>query len=278
MNQTSSVEARLAELGIELPEPPRPLGAYTPAVQAGHLLFLSGMLPLRHGSPAYTGIIGLELDVAMAQDAVRLAVLNGLSAARAHLGTLDAIRRVVRVAVYQRAIPEFVEHAKVADAASELLHRLFGPAEAHTRMVFGLSSLPASMPVEVELVCEVASGSGIERDIAIPAALGLPVISRSVKHGGIVYLCGVTPDPAGSIAEQTRQVLRRIDRLLAAAGTNRSKLLSAQVWLADMSLFAAHNEVWNEWVDHENPPARACVQAGLFREGVLVEIMVTAAA
>lgn len=106
---------------------------------------------------------------------------------------------------------------------------------------------------------------------------GLPVISRAVVHGDVVHLCGVTPDPVGDIRSQTKQVLERIDRLLAAAGTDKSKLLTAQVWLADMRLFSEHNAAWNEWVDPQNPPVRACVRAELWQPHMLVEIMVTAA-
>lgn len=106
---------------------------------------------------------------------------------------------------------------------------------------------------------------------------GLPRISRVVVHRDLVYLCGVTPDPTGDIRTQTRQVLERIDRLLQAAGTDKTKLLSAQVWLSDMGLFEAHNAVWNEWVDADNPPVRACVGADLWQPKLLVEIMVTAA-
>jgi enamine deaminase RidA (YjgF/YER057c/UK114 family) len=76
---------------------------------------------------------------------------------------------------------------------------------------------------------------------------GLPIISRVVVRDGTVYVCGVTPDPVGDVKMQTRQVLERIDRLLQSAGTDKSKLLSAQVWLSDMKLFADHNAVWNEW-------------------------------
>ena len=107
---------------------------------------------------------------------------------------------------------------------------------------------------------------------------GLPIISQVVVHDGIAYVCGVTPDPVGDVATQTRQVLERIDRLLAQAGTDKSRLLTSQVWLADMRLFEAHNAAWNAWVDPNNPPVRACVQANLWRPGMLVEIMVTAAA
>jgi len=117
----------------------------------------------------------------------------------------------------------------------------------------------------------------IERRGITKGEQGLPIISLSVAHGGIVHLCGVTPEPGGDVRTQTRQVLDRIDRLLAQAGTDKSKLLTAQVWLADIRHFEAHNAVWNEWVDADNAPVRACVQAALFRPELFVEIMVTAA-
>jgi enamine deaminase RidA (YjgF/YER057c/UK114 family) len=106
---------------------------------------------------------------------------------------------------------------------------------------------------------------------------GLPIIGRVVVRGDTVYLCGVTPDPVGDVATQTRQVLERIDRLLQAAGTDESRLLTARVWLSDMKHFEAHNAAWNAWVDPANPPVRACVQAQLWRPNMRVEIMVTAA-
>jgi enamine deaminase RidA (YjgF/YER057c/UK114 family) len=143
-------------LKIELPDPPKPLGAYLPAVLAGDLLFLSGMLPIDKGAPAIVGTIGLDLTVEEAQRAVRIAVLNGLAAARANLGSLDRVREVVRLSVYQRTTPDFTLHALVADAASELLREVFGEAAGHARMVFGVYSLPAGMPVELELVFRVA--------------------------------------------------------------------------------------------------------------------------
>ena len=105
---------------------------------------------------------------------------------------------------------------------------------------------------------------------------GRPIISRVVEHGDTVYFCGTLPDPIGDIVAQTKQVLARIDEALKLAGTDKSKLLTAQVWLADMRFFEAHNAVWNAWVDPQNPPVRACVRADLVRT-CLVEIMVTAA-
>lgn len=106
---------------------------------------------------------------------------------------------------------------------------------------------------------------------------GMPVMSRAVVRGDTVYLAGVVPDPVGDVTAQTRQVLEKINQLLIGAGSDRSRLLTAQIWLANMAHFAAMNAVWNAWVDPKNPPVRACVRADLYRPEVLVEIMVTAA-
>lgn len=110
---------------------------------------------------------------------------------------------------------------------------------------------------------------------------GVPVISYAAVHGDIVYLCGMTAnpnEPLGDVKQQTRDVLAVVDRMLAAAGTSKSSLLTAQVWLTDMDDFAAHNDAWNEWVDQANPPVRACLQSPrLWHAGLKVEIMVTAA-
>jgi enamine deaminase RidA (YjgF/YER057c/UK114 family) len=107
---------------------------------------------------------------------------------------------------------------------------------------------------------------------------GQPIISQAVVHGNVAYLAGITPDSlAGDIKAQTARVLRRVDELLALAGTDKSQILSAQVWIADMRLFEDHNSVWNEWVDPANPPVRACLTTDFWRPGILVEVMVVAA-
>lgn len=104
-----------------------------------------------------------------------------------------------------------------------------------------------------------------------------PRMSRCVVNGDMVYLCGlVAGDASQDVAGQTKQILDAIDGYLAKAGTSKSKLLAAQLWITDMANFRAMNEVWNAWVDPANPPVRACVQAGLARPEILVEIMVTA--
>jgi len=104
-----------------------------------------------------------------------------------------------------------------------------------------------------------------------------PRMSRCVVKGDMVYLAGLTAsDASGDIKSQTQQILDKIDGYLATAGTDKSKLLQANLWITDMANFSAMNEVWNAWVDPENPPVRACVQAGLARPQLLVEIMVSA--
>src|SRR5262245_38789706 len=105
---------------------------------------------------------------------------------------------------------------------------------------------------------------------------GQPIISQASFMA--VHFAGITPNPiVGDIKTQTAQVLRRVDELLKLAGTDKSHLLSAQVWIADMRLFEDHNSVWNEWVDPANPPARACLTTDFWRPGMLVEVMVVAA-
>ena len=94
----------------------------------------------------------------------------------------------------------------------------------------------------------------IERHLIMDSTNFKPIISRVIARGDLVYVCGITGDPIGDVTTQTRQALARIDELLARAGTDKSRLLTAQVWLSDMALFRTHNLAWNEWVDPEHPP------------------------
>ena len=105
-----------------------------------------------------------------------------------------------------------------------------------------------------------------------------PRMSRAVIHDNRVFLAGLTAsDTSQGIQSQTKQILDKIDDYLKQAGTSKSNLLTANLWIKDMAMFSAMNEIWNAWVDPANPPARACVQANMARPEVLVEIMVTAA-
>jgi len=157
-----SAEDRLKQLGIVLPQAPSPLGAYVEAVQTGNLLFLSGTLPVEHGTARYVGRIGGELTLEEGAAAARLSALNSVALARAHLGSLDEITRVVRLSVALVTTPDFRDHPRVADAASELLVSLFGRERISTRAVLGVASLPLGACVETEMIFEIrpTSGSG----------------------------------------------------------------------------------------------------------------------
>jgi enamine deaminase RidA (YjgF/YER057c/UK114 family) len=148
-------EGRLNELGIQLPAPPEPFGAYVEAVQTGNLLFLSGMLPTEGHEAKVTGRVGAELDVAAGRQAARLAALNVLAVARQHLGSLDRVTRVVRLGVSVATSGDVRDQPKVADAASELLQEVFGKDKSPCRLVYGVASLPLGTPVELEVIFEV---------------------------------------------------------------------------------------------------------------------------
>jgi enamine deaminase RidA (YjgF/YER057c/UK114 family) len=158
MNATNArAERRLKELGIILPRPPVPLGAYVEAVQSGNLLFLSGTLPVEGGAPKFLGRIGAELSVEDGRRASRLAALNALAIAKEQLGSLDRVTRVIRLGISLATTPEFREHPKVADAASELMVSLFGTDRTSTRLVFGMASLPIGVCVVLESIFEIGN-------------------------------------------------------------------------------------------------------------------------
>jgi len=151
----TAAEDRLAKLGLHLPDAPTPFGAYVPAVQTGNLLFLSGMLATSGHSATMVGIVGKDLDVNAGREAAHTAALNVLALAKKRLGSLNRVSRVVRLGVYVAATPDFTEHPKVADAASELLRDVFGEHTVSSRLVFGVASLPLGSPVELEVILEV---------------------------------------------------------------------------------------------------------------------------
>jgi enamine deaminase RidA (YjgF/YER057c/UK114 family) len=125
--------------------------------QAGNLLFLSGTLPVEGGVPQFLGRIGADLSIEDGRRATRLAALNALALAKEHLGSLDRVTRVVRLGVSLVTTPEFREHPKVADAASELLVSVFGSEKASTRLVFGVASLPVGVCVVLESIFEIGN-------------------------------------------------------------------------------------------------------------------------
>src|SRR6516162_11621710 len=156
-SRPASAEQRLKELGIKLPTPPEPLGIYAEAVQAGNLLFLTGMLPTEGGAAKFIGRVGAELDVAAGRRAAQIAALNALAVARQHLGSLDSVTRIVRLGVAVATSGDVREQPRVADGASELLQSVFGKDKNPSRLVYGVASLPLGTPVELELILEVSA-------------------------------------------------------------------------------------------------------------------------
>ncbi len=149
-----SAEARVRELGLDIPEPMSPVGLYVPAVTSGRLVFLSGHGPIRRDGSLVTGKVGADLTVAEGRDAARLVGLQLLGALRGELGSLDRVARIVKLLCMVNAVPSFGEQPKVADGASELLVEVFGERGRHARSAVGMGSLPLNIAVEIELVAE----------------------------------------------------------------------------------------------------------------------------
>ncbi|MBX5186117.1 RidA family protein [Rhizobium sp. NZLR5] len=151
----AGAERRLHELGITLPSPPTPLGAYVEAVRSGNLVFFSGMLPVVNRQPRYIGRVGGALTSEDGRKAAETATLSALAAAKDYLGSLDRVVRIVKLGVYIATEGDFRDHPKVADGASEMLLQVFGEEKLSGRVVLGVASLPLGVPIELELVLEV---------------------------------------------------------------------------------------------------------------------------
>ena len=151
-----SPEDKLRELGIELPTAPSPLGSYIPCVQSGSLLFISGILPLRGGRLTRTGKLGETVTLDEAREDARTAAINALSVVKAHTGSLAAIQRCVKITGYIASSPDFIDQPKVLNAASDLIHEIFGEAGRHARVAVGVNVLPLNSPVEIAFIFEVA--------------------------------------------------------------------------------------------------------------------------
>jgi enamine deaminase RidA (YjgF/YER057c/UK114 family) len=154
--QPACAEQRLKELRIKLPAPPEPFGTYAEAVQTGNLLFLTGMLPTEGREAKFIGRVGAEVDVETGRKAAHLAALNVLAVARNYLGSLDKVTRIVRLGVSVATSGDVRDQPKVADGASELLQDVFGKEKNPCRSVYGVASLPLGVPLELEVIFEVA--------------------------------------------------------------------------------------------------------------------------
>ena len=154
--QQGSPEARLREMGIDLPAPFPPAGEYVNAVRSGDLLLLGGHIPFSPPETLVLGKLGADLDVPAGRQAARFAAISALATIRSVLGTLDAVKQILSVRGVVNAAPDFTGHTQVIDGASEVFVGVFGDAGRHARLAVGVSSLPANLALEIELTLEVA--------------------------------------------------------------------------------------------------------------------------
>jgi enamine deaminase RidA (YjgF/YER057c/UK114 family) len=148
------IEGRLAQLNITLPTPPKPAGSYIPVVTSGNLAFVSGQIPMQDGKVLFTGKVPTERSIEEARDAAKLCGINLLAQLKANLGSLDRITKIVRVSGFVNCTPEFSEHPKIINAASDMFFEIFGEKAKHSRIAVGVSSLPLNSTVEIDMTVE----------------------------------------------------------------------------------------------------------------------------
>jgi enamine deaminase RidA (YjgF/YER057c/UK114 family) len=153
---SEKIEKRLAELGIELPAAAKSVANYLPAVGTGNLVLTSGQLPLAEGQLTAKGILGRDLDVAAGALAAKQCALNILAQAKAYLGSLERITRIVKITVFVASVPDFIEQHLVANGASDALAAALGEKGKHARSAVGVAALPMNAPVEIEAIIEIA--------------------------------------------------------------------------------------------------------------------------
>ncbi|MSP82564.1 MAG: RidA family protein [Alphaproteobacteria bacterium] len=149
------VEARLKELGIELPQAAAPVANYVPYVIVGNLLFISGQITMQGGKPQYVGQVGRDFTVEEGAKAARICGINILAQVKAALGDLDRVKRCVKLTGFVNAAPLFAEQPKVINGASDLMVEVLGDAGRHARAAVGVASLPVGVAVEVDAIFEI---------------------------------------------------------------------------------------------------------------------------
>jgi enamine deaminase RidA (YjgF/YER057c/UK114 family) len=150
-----AVEMQLNQLGLNLPDAPKPVAAYIPAKQTGNLVFTAGQLPMVNGELISKGLLGQDVEIDEANKAARICTLNALAAIKGVIGDLDRIKQIVRVVGYVASVPTFTQQPAVVNGASELLLEIFGENGKHARSAVGMAVLPLNASVEIELTVEI---------------------------------------------------------------------------------------------------------------------------
>ena len=155
---TDPILARLAELGIKLPEPAAPVASYVPAVEAGGMLYISGQLPFREDGSLITGRLGDDYDVAHGRAAAERCAVMLLAQMAKALGSLDRVERIVKLGAFVASERHFTDQPKVANGASELMEKVFGEAGRHARSAVGVPVLPLGAAVEIDAIVAIKGG------------------------------------------------------------------------------------------------------------------------
>ena len=150
-----SIEVKLTELGIALPQPAKAVGSYIPVAVANNVAYVSGQIPVSDGKIQYAGKIPSEISINDGQQAARLCLINALSQLKAEFGSLDKINKIVKLEVFVNSSPKFTEQATIANGASDLLVELFGENGKHARIAVGASELPLNSAVEISLIATI---------------------------------------------------------------------------------------------------------------------------
>jgi len=150
-----NMQNKLDQLGLKIPEVPKPVAAYIPAKQSGNLVFTAGQLPMVNGELISKGLLGQDVEIDEANKAARICTLNALAAIKGVIGDLDRIKQIVRVVGYVASVPTFTQQPAVVNGASELLLEIFGENGKHARSAVGMAVLPLNASVEIELTVEV---------------------------------------------------------------------------------------------------------------------------
>ena len=151
------IEKRLKELGIIIPNAPKPAGSYLPVVLSGKLAFVSGQIPIKDGQVIYQGKVGTAQSIDDAQEAAKLCIINGLAQIESYCGTLDNLEKIIKISGFVNSTKDFTEHPKVINAASDLLMKIFGEKGRHSRIAVGVTSLPLNATIEIDMVVEISN-------------------------------------------------------------------------------------------------------------------------
>ncbi len=147
------IEEKIKSLEITLPNPPTPAGSYIPAIKTGNLLFISGQIPMENGKVLFTGKV-TDNNLETAQKAARMCAINLLAQMKRELGSLDKVKKIVRLSGFVNSDAEFYQHPKVINAASDLFFEIFGDKGKHSRIAVGVACLPLNSMTEIDAVIE----------------------------------------------------------------------------------------------------------------------------